>query len=70
MPTTLTIKGQVTISKQMSDALRLVPGCSVDFAINREGDVVLHMVGSRPPPRSARPVRSGTRQGPCQMANR
>lgn len=49
MSTTLTVKGQVTIPKQIRDALRLVPGCSVDFAVNREGDVVLHKVGSRPP---------------------
>jgi AbrB family looped-hinge helix DNA binding protein len=48
MSTTLTVKGQVTIPKQIRDALRLVPGCSVDFAVNREGDVVLHKVGSRP----------------------
>ncbi len=48
MSTTLTVKGQVTIPKQIRDALSLVPGCSVDFAVNREGDVVLHKVGSRP----------------------
>ena len=48
MSTTLTVKGQVTIPKQIRDALRLVPGCSVDFAVNRDGDVVLRKVGSRP----------------------
>ena len=48
MPTTLTSKGQVTIPKQIRDALSLVPGCSVDFAINREGEVVIHKVGARP----------------------
>jgi AbrB family looped-hinge helix DNA binding protein len=47
MPTTLTSKGQVTIPKQIRDALSLAPGCSVEFAVNREGDVVIHKVGVR-----------------------
>ena len=42
MPTTLTVKGQVTIPKQIRDALGLAPGTSVDFAVNRDGEVVLH----------------------------
>lgn len=42
MSTTLTVKGQVTIPKQIRDALGLKPGTPVDFAVNREGDVVLH----------------------------
>ena len=48
MPTTLTSKGQVTIPKQIRDALSMMPGCSVDFAVNTEGDVVIHKVGARP----------------------
>ncbi len=48
MSTTLTRKGQVTIPKLIRDALNLAPGCSVDFAVNREGDVVIHQVGARP----------------------
>jgi len=48
MATTLTSKGQVTIPKQIRDALSLVPGCAVDFAVNREGEVVIHKVGARP----------------------
>lgn len=48
MATTLTSKGQVTIPKQIRDALNLAPGCAVDFAVNREGDVVLHKVSARP----------------------
>ena len=47
MSTTLTSKGQVTIPKQIRDALNLAPGCLVDFAVNREGDVVIHKVGAR-----------------------
>lgn len=47
MATTLTSKGQVTIPKQIRDALNLAPGCAVDFAVNNEGDVVLHKVGTR-----------------------
>lgn len=42
MSTTLTIKGQVTIPKQIRDALGLTPGTPIDFAVNRDGDVVLH----------------------------
>jgi antitoxin PrlF len=48
MASTLTRKGQVTIPKQIRDALNLTPGCSVDFAVNAEGDVVIHKVGARP----------------------
>ena len=47
MATTLTNKGQVTIPKQIRDALDLAPGCSVDFAVNQDGDVVIHKVGAR-----------------------
>ena len=47
MSTTLTSKGQVTIPKQIRDALNLEPGCAVDFAVNREGDVVVHKVGAK-----------------------
>ena len=47
MTTTLTSKGQVTIPKQIRDALDMTPGCSVQFAVNREGDVVIHKVGTR-----------------------
>lgn len=54
MPTTLTSKGQVTIPKRIRDALSLAPGCSVEFAVNREGDIVIHKVGARPPRRPDR----------------
>jgi AbrB family looped-hinge helix DNA binding protein len=47
MSTTLTSKGQVTIPKQIREALNLAPGCLVDFAVNRDGDVVIHKVGAR-----------------------
>lgn len=47
MATTLTSKGQVTIPKQIRDALNLAPGCAVEFAVNREGEVVIHKVGAR-----------------------
>ena len=47
MSTRLTSKGQVTIPKQIRDALNLEPGCAVDFAVNREGDVVVHKVGAK-----------------------
>ncbi len=41
MSTRLTSKGQVTIPKRIRDALNLAPGCTVDFSVNREGDVVI-----------------------------
>lgn len=41
MGTMLTVKGQVTIPKHVRDALDLVPGTEVDFAINAAGEVVL-----------------------------
>ena len=48
MSTTLTTKGQVTIPKRIRDALSLVPGCSVDFAVNRNGDLVVRKLGASP----------------------
>jgi antitoxin PrlF len=30
-----------------AQALNLAPGCAVDFAVNRDGDVVIHKVGAR-----------------------
>jgi AbrB family looped-hinge helix DNA binding protein len=46
MTTNLTSKGQVTIPKQIRDALNLSPGCAVQFAVNREGDVGIHKLGA------------------------
>ena len=46
MSTTLTVKGQVTIPKPIRDALGLTPGSAVDFAVNRDGQVVLHKASS------------------------
>lgn len=48
MSTTLTSKGQVTIPKQIRDALNLEPGSLVDFTVNRDGEVVIHKVDARP----------------------
>ena len=48
MSTTMTIKGQVTIPKQIRDALGLVPGVRLDFAVNREGEVVLQQADHMP----------------------
>lgn len=39
--TTITVKGQVTVPKHIRDALGLVPGTQVGFALNDDGDVVL-----------------------------
>jgi antitoxin PrlF len=45
MPTTLTSKGQVTIPKQIRDALNMTPGCLIDFTLNDQGDVVIQKIG-------------------------
>jgi antitoxin PrlF len=55
MSTTLTVKGQVTIPKQIRDALGLAPGSAVDFAVNRDGQVVLHKAASAQGKATARP---------------
>jgi len=46
MSTTLTVKGQVTIPKQIRDSLGLKPGARLDFAVNQDGEVVLHKAGN------------------------
>lgn len=46
MPTTLTSKGQVTIPKQIRDALHLMRGDAVEFSVNRDGEIVLQKVGA------------------------
>jgi len=40
-------KGQGTIPKQIRDALNLAPGSSVEFAVNRDGELVVHKVHGR-----------------------
>ena len=64
MPTTLTSKGQVTIPKQIRDALNMAPGCSVDFAVTGDGDVVIHKVGARP---SRKPDRFESARGKADI---
>jgi AbrB family looped-hinge helix DNA binding protein len=46
MPTTITVKGQVTIPKHIRDALHLAPGSQVEFAVENE-KVVLYKAGAR-----------------------
>lgn len=45
MTTTMTVKGQVTIPKRVREALRLSPGDAVDFAVSREGQVLVQKAG-------------------------
>lgn len=47
MQTTMTSKGQVTIPKQIRNALHLSAGNAVDFSVNEAGQVVLQKVGGR-----------------------
>ena len=53
MPTNLTSKGLVTIPKHIRDALQLLPGAVVEFAVNAHGDVVL--TGATRPKRARAP---------------
>jgi AbrB family looped-hinge helix DNA binding protein len=46
MITTINSKGQVTIPKQIRDALKLEPGCPVRISINQEGEVVVQKIGA------------------------
>ncbi len=46
MPSKLNCKGQVAIPKQIREALRMTPGCWMEFAVNAEGDIVIRKVGS------------------------
>ena len=64
MTTTLTSKGQVTIPKQIRDALDMAPGCAVQFAVNRDGDVVIHKAGARG---SRKPDRFETARGKADV---
>ena len=41
MATTMTVKGQVTIPKQIRDSLDLQPGAQLEFTVNGDGEVVL-----------------------------
>jgi len=41
MTTTLTTKGQVTVPKKIRDYLGLRPGSAVDFALGRDGEVIV-----------------------------
>lgn len=54
MSTTLTSKGQVTIPKQIRTALNLEPGCAVEFAVNPEGEVVIHKARAHAPRKADR----------------
>ena len=48
MATTITSKGQVTVPKQIRDALGIDPGTKVTFDINAQGEVVLKKAGGKP----------------------
>lgn len=54
MTTTLTSKGQVTIPKRLRDTLGLKPGSRIEFAVNQNGEVVLHKSGRLRPQRRDR----------------
>ena len=68
MPTTLTTKGQVTIPKQVRDALGLTPGTPMDFAVNDVGEVVLRKARSaRAKATKARPDRFEAARGKADV---
>lgn len=45
MATTVTRKGQVTVPKQIRDALGINAGTQVAFEVNKDGEVVLRKAG-------------------------
>ncbi|MCA3018568.1 MAG: AbrB/MazE/SpoVT family DNA-binding domain-containing protein [Rhodocyclaceae bacterium] len=45
MSTTITVKGQVTIPKQIRDSLGLVPGSKVEFTLNERGEYIVLPAG-------------------------
>tara|TARA_R110001599_G_scaffold30831_2_gene103354 strand:- start:593 stop:832 length:240 start_codon:yes stop_codon:yes gene_type:complete len=53
----MTTKGQVTIPKHIREALHLVSGDEVEFALNAEGEVVIQSH------RSIRPSRRAAKDG-------
>jgi antitoxin PrlF len=65
--TTITVKGQVTIPKHIRDALGLTPGSAVDFAVNREGQVVLNKADSAPSKAAAKPDRFEAARGKADV---
>ncbi len=68
MPSTLTIKGQITIPKQIRDALGLKPGTAVDFSVNRDGEVVLHKASGASGRASRTPIdRFGAARGKADV---
>lgn len=67
MPTTLTSKGQVTIPKHVRDALGLAPGTAVDFAVNREGQVVLQKAKADRAVKARRPDRFEAARGKADV---
>ena len=61
MSTTLTVKGQVTTPKPIRGAMGLTPGTAIDFAVNRNGEVVLHKADSGHASRKTRPQPDSSR---------
>ena len=62
---TITIKGQVTVPKPIRDALGLVPGSQVDFALDDQGRVVLQRAGA---PRTKKADRFEAARGKANIA--
>ena len=60
MASTMTSKGQVTIPKNIRDALGLGPGSAVEFAVGKDGEVVLQKAGA---PRRRAPDRYDRARG-------
>lgn len=67
MPTNLTSKGQVTIPKHIRDALQLLPGAAIEFAVNADGEVVLNGLARPQRTRAARKDRFDAVRGTADV---
>lgn len=63
MATTVTQKGQVTIPKQVRDALGIVPGSKVEFTRGPDGHIVLLNADRAAPPSRFAKLRGSANAG-------
>jgi antitoxin PrlF len=48
MPTRITVRGRITLPREVRAALRLAPGDEVEFTVNDAGEIVLSKRATQP----------------------